>query len=235
LLCPSFFFHNDSRERLADFTVPGNLSVLLQESPMDVQKLNGESLSDTFITHIRKRARAKAICLAQSGLRRCDEPEDLSQDLLLDLWRRLQYFDESRGNVFVFACRVIQNRVSVLAKKKAHRFERTTVSLDPLIRYDDPNAGSKARFLEPAVDDWAAVNRKIDVRRAIDRLPRPLKSLAHDLVHMTVPEICARSGKSRSRVYEMIREIKDAFIGRGLNSEIRKRSAHRADRKEVDF
>jgi hypothetical protein len=80
-----------------------------------------------------------------------------------------------------------------------------------------------AQFREPQTQDFWRVDQRIDVRRAIDRLPPSLKRVALDLESMNVPEICAGRQKSRSRVYQMLGEIRDSFTGQGLKVEARRR------------
>jgi RNA polymerase sigma-70 factor (ECF subfamily) len=190
---------------------------------MAVQKFHGESLPEDFIVYIRERASQKAVSLVLCGLYSWNDKDDLSQDLLLDLLRRLPRFNESRGNVFAFVFSVMQNRASVLATRKSRRHERLTVPLHRVIRDIYDSAGYGARSLEPKVDDFFhASDLKIDVRKAMRGLPSHLKGLAQELQSMTVPEICAGRGKSRSRVYQMIGEIRVSFTHQGLRPETRK-------------
>jgi RNA polymerase sigma-70 factor (ECF subfamily) len=189
---------------------------------MAVQKLNGESLSEDFVVFIQKRASRHAASLMLCGIYPWQDRDDLQQDLLLDLLQRLRRFSESLGNPRAFAYLVIKNRASVLATRKLRRFD----SLDAIICGDDENGGSRARFQEPEAEDFARTSDiKIEVRRVLDRLPSPERALARNLgSSMTVPEICALTGKSRSGIYKMIGKMRSSFIEQGLKPETRKRT-----------
>jgi DNA-directed RNA polymerase specialized sigma24 family protein len=188
---------------------------------MTVPEPNGASLPEPFIEYICKLASYHAASLVRCGFYRWDDCEDLRQDLLVDLQRRLSRFDVSLGNPYAFAHLIIQNHASVLAVRGAKRTERATVSFDSVVR---SGAGPRARFQEPRAEEFGRTNREIDLRRAMGCLPPRLKSLALDLESMSVPEISARWEKSRSWVYQMIGQIRDSLIGNGLKAEARKRA-----------
>jgi hypothetical protein len=61
----------------------------------------------------------------------------------------------------------------------------------------------------PATVD--ALHLSLDVRRVVDSLPAQLQSLAIMLGEMPVHDVCRRTGKSRSRVYQMTRQLREAF------------------------
>ena len=56
----------------------------------------------------------------------------------------------------------------------------------------------------------------IDVRRVLQNLPVRLQRLAGLLVELPVSEVCLVTGKSRSRIYQMIRQLRTAFVQAGL-------------------
>jgi RNA polymerase sigma factor (sigma-70 family) len=176
---------------------------------MAFQKLNGAILSRIFVDYIEKRASCHARPLVACGFYKWSEREDLKQDLLLDLLQRLPRFDESRGDLYAFAFSVIRNRASVLATRRSKWYDRETVPLDSVLEGGDVGAAFGAQFRDPRVEDFF---RASDIRRAVDHLPSRLKGLARDLESMTVPEICVRMGKSRSRVYQMMGEIRGSLI-----------------------
>ena len=66
--------------------------------------------------------------------------------------------------------------------------------------------------------DCAAINRKIDLQRATTRLSRALKQLAEDLGNSSITELSEQRGRSRSRLYQMIKEIRSSFKHSGLAS-----------------
>jgi hypothetical protein len=78
-----------------------------------------------------------------------------------------------------------------------------------------------------------ASGRKIDVHRAIGRLPAPLREVAQDLQQsLTVKEICGRRGKSRPRIYQMMRQIRSSFAHSGLVPNASTKAAQRGTPKK---
>jgi DNA-directed RNA polymerase specialized sigma24 family protein len=64
-------------------------------------------------------------------------------------------------------------------------------------------------------------NRRIDIRRAIQRLSRPDRGIAKQLIAARVSEIASESGIPRSTIYESIRRIRRQLIDSGLAPEPR--------------
>jgi RNA polymerase sigma factor (sigma-70 family) len=198
------------------FTHPGGSS---QESKPFVQlDLEHRSLSDVmnpaFVSYVVKHASRRATSLVRCGLFSFDDWEDLRQDLLLDFFRRISKFSVSRGDLYAFAHSVILNQARSLATRKANRHRQQAMIFEC--------AHSKCRLHpsdppgqdDPIEDPYRALNQEIDILRAIDRLPAPLRNLANDLKSMTVAEVSVRRRKSRSRIYQMIEEIRVHLPGR---------------------
>jgi hypothetical protein len=61
-----------------------------------------------------------------------------------------------------------------------------------------------------------ALHLSLDVRRIIESLPTQLQTLTVLLAQMSVRDVCVKTGKSRSRVYQMTRQVRDAFVRAGL-------------------
>jgi DNA-directed RNA polymerase specialized sigma24 family protein len=59
---------------------------------------------------------------------------------------------------------------------------------------------------------------RIDVHRVLTGLPPRLRALALLLSELSVLEVCARMGKSRSRVYQMTQQLREAFRRAGYRS-----------------
>ena len=71
-------------------------------------------------------------------------------------------------------------------------------------------------YLNTVPDDAPRLDLGIDVRSVLRQLPKTLQKLAYLLPHLPITEVCLTIGKSRSRVYQMIREIRVAFIDADL-------------------
>ena len=61
-----------------------------------------------------------------------------------------------------------------------------------------------------------SLETQLDVRKLIATLPEHLRELAVLLCEMSVPEVQRQTGKSRSRIYQLIGEIRQVFQEAGL-------------------
>jgi hypothetical protein len=61
-----------------------------------------------------------------------------------------------------------------------------------------------------------ALHLGLDVRRIVESLPTGLQSVALLLGQMPVQDVCRHTGKSRSRVYQMTKQIREAFVLAGV-------------------
>ena len=147
-----------------------------------------------------------------------DDFEDLRQEIVLDLLRRAPRFDATRGEWHAFVRALCRNRASELAIRQ-WRLPRE-VSLDAAMLEDGCSAVgfSQHHYFE----EVAALNLGVDVRRVLGTLPARLRVLALLLGCMSIKEVCARSGKSRSSVYRMIPQIRKAFVSAGLAPRLRR-------------
>lgn len=159
--------------------------------------------------------RAKLLC-ATAGFR-WDAMEDARQDLLVDYLRRLPKFDSRRGDRDSFVRGVMRNHATVLATRR-HRIARREVLAADLPRKEVRIEADPVEILDGL--HWheiePALQLSIDVERVLSRLPYQLQRLARLLSELSVVEVCLAFGKSRSRVYQMIRQIRVAFVSAGL-------------------
>ncbi len=131
-----------------------------------------------------------------------DDWEDLRQELLLDYVRRRPRFSPERGDHRGFAYGVLQNQAAKLAAGKRRN--------DPLAQ-----AGPEAdwnSFISPNSD----IDLRLDVQAVVSRLPIHLRIVALQLSEMEPAEVRRQSGRSRSRLYQWIAEIRAAFVEAGL-------------------
>ena len=136
-----------------------------------------------------------------------DDWDDLRQDLLLDYLERLPQFDGGRGDLRGFMFGVVRHRAAQLVAR-----QRRQVPFVP--DGSTENGGSRHRH--------TAVNYdlRLDVESAVSRLPEHLRVLAQLLSERTPREVSRATGKSRSRVYQMIGEIRAAFVEAGLTPDM---------------
>jgi len=137
--------------------------------------------------------------VARSGFTR-DDWEDLRQDLLLDYLERVPLFDSRRGEPRGFMFGVVRHRAAQLAAEQRRRVQALA------------DNGGAARLR-------VAVNHdlRLDVAAVVARLPEHLRMIAEMLSERTPREVANLTGKSRSRVYQMIAEIREAFKEAGVS------------------
>jgi RNA polymerase sigma-70 factor (ECF subfamily) len=155
------------------------------------------------------------------------ELDDLRQDLLLDLIRRLPAFDARRGSIGAFAGIILRNHASRIALR-LRRERRATggglLSLDA--------AGSDGRTLGDglAEDDGLAAwyggrvcsvdetDRRIDLARALGALhPRDLM-LCAAMVQCPVRGLVGRGHGSRATLYRRLRELRCVLAAHGARA-----------------
>lgn len=157
--------------------------------------------------------RARLI-VATSDFRSADV-DDLRQELLLDCLRRSPKFDAARGEWGGFVRGVMRNQAATLIVRR-HRRARHEVLAGDLVD-PDSEAGESTVFEGGGQRDVATrLDLSIDVRRVLQKLPVRLQRLAGLLVELPVSEVCLVTGKSRSRIYQMIRQLRTAFVQAGL-------------------
>lgn len=173
--------------------------------------------------YIFQQASCRASLLVASGGFRSDDWEDLKQEMVLDVLRRSPKFDPARGDWQGFVRGVVRNHAAVLVMR-ARRRAPEILSEDLMNREGANNADSLDvldKRPSPGVVD--ALHLSLDVRRVVESLPTKLQSLAVLLGHMPVQDVCQHAGKSRSRVYQMTRQIREAFLRAGLSPSRAKR------------
>jgi RNA polymerase sigma-70 factor (ECF subfamily) len=139
--------------------------------------------------------------------------EDVRQDLLLDYLRRLPKYDGTRGDHRGFVRGVMRNHTTVLIARRSRRVRHEVLS-DDLLKSDSANSTD---LLDMGGDDpTVALHLSMDVERVLRQLPYHLQNLAALVSYMPIAEICDTLGKSRSRIYQMIRELRNVFSGAGL-------------------
>jgi RNA polymerase sigma factor (sigma-70 family) len=165
-----------------------------------------------------QQAAIQASLLVRRGAFVADDWPDLNQEILLDLLRRIPKFDRSRGEWQAFARTIARNHATVLAARNRHR--RSEVSLDELQRV----RGESLDLADPRQPEMMkGLLFALDTQRVIAGLPPNLRALALLLGNMPITEVCARMGKSRSRVHQMTCQLRDEFVRAGFQP-------HRSDK-----
>lgn len=158
----------------------------------------------------------------------CDR-EDLGQDLLVDLLRRLPAHDTARGSIGAFANIILRNQSSRIAIR--HHCQRraqggTVLSLDAPVSDGTEPLGCMLAEADglaawhgqdrSAVDDAESHH---DLARALGGLPDDMRGLCAALGTCAVPEIVERAGTSRSALYRHIARLRLDLAMRGFGAE----------------
>lgn len=157
------------------------------------------------------------------GLPRADL-DDLRQDLVLDLIRRLPAFDARRGSIGAFAGIVLRNQASRIAARVARERRATggrLLSLDAPAG-DGTNLGDRLGEADSlsalhghcvALD--AVIDARIDLARALGALHPRDRSLCAVATQCPVRALAARGLGSRATLYRRLRDLRCALAAHG--------------------
>ncbi len=155
--------------------------------------------------------------------------EDLEQDLLVDLYRRLADYDPTRARRSTFVARVVRNRaLDIIAARKAacRDYRLCTCSLNEVLEDDEGSAieRSGAFDLENYLHRTGRLSHpmeeqrdlRLDIHGAMERLPSALLQLCRLLQTNTITEVSHATGIPRGTIYEHIRKLRAIFEDTGL-------------------
>ena len=135
--------------------------------------------------------------------------EDIEQELVLDLVRRLPRFDATRASERTFMARVVDHGAATLAAAQAagvRDYRRRAGSIE------DP-----AFFCEePSSDDEEQLGRRLDIARVLRRLPEEDRRLCEQLAVYSENEIASATGSTRYRLAEARARLRRRFERAGL-------------------
>jgi RNA polymerase sigma-70 factor, ECF subfamily len=181
--------------------------------------------------YVLQQASCRASLLVATARFTPDDWGDLRQELVLDCLRRSPKFDPTRGDWHGFVRGVMRNHATVLAVRKRRRCQREFLAGDLLQNQPGTGDAPITTFEESLMCNFdQALQTSIDLERVLGKVPAPLRILAFLLSEMSVKEISKRTGKSRSRVYQMTVQLREACLRAGLTPRGRTRIAKsRAD------
>jgi RNA polymerase sigma-70 factor (ECF subfamily) len=158
--------------------------------------------------------------------------DDLEQELMLDLLRRLPKFNPDRAQRNTFIARVVDHKIATIieARKAGLRdYRLCRCSLDDRFEYGEYEDGFCIERMEIIdQEDYlmrtGKISRRpselrdlsIDVRQAIEKLPPELLELCRRLDTDTVTEISRDTGIPRGTIYESIKKLRAIFEDAGL-------------------
>jgi RNA polymerase sigma-70 factor (ECF subfamily) len=133
--------------------------------------------------------------------------DDLRQDLILDYLERLPRFDRTRGDLRGFMFGVVRHRTAQIAAQQRRRARL------------DSSLGAWSGT-QPRRGQLLNYDLRLDVVTAMSRLPEHLRAVAQLLMERTPGEVARITGKSRSRVYQLIKEIRQSFLDSGVTPDM---------------
>ena len=154
------------------------------------------------------------------------EREDLGQDLLVDLLRRLPAYDPSRGSIGAFANIVLRNQSSRIAMRH-HRQCRAQGG--SLLSLEVPLAGTREPVGNTLTEDdglapWhgqtccagAVIELHHALQAALARLPAEDRRFCAALAHRPVTALAAEGFGSRSALYRRLADLRHVLTAHGL-------------------
>jgi len=183
-------------------------------------------LSPDDIETIIREANAAAQRLRRKLCLPVYEREDLGQDLLVNLLRRLPAYDPSRGSIGAFAGIVLRNQSSRIAMRH-HRQRRAQGG--SLLSLDVPLAGSREPVGDTLNEDdglaaWhgqtccaaAVTELHHALQAALARLPDEDRHFCAALALRSVTALAAEGFGSRSALYRRLADLRHVLTAHGL-------------------
>jgi RNA polymerase sigma-70 factor, ECF subfamily len=181
-----------------------------------------DGLDPAVIRPVRFHARRLAAAGGIPGA----ELEDLEQELMLDLLRRLSRFDGRRSSLATFAERVTRNRAATLVESAGAAKRQASGAAVPLHghAHRSPDEPPLADVLASEDALWpetlAAFEERAGLRHDLGRLFRELSDDLRDaclrLREDSVAEAIALPGRTRGSVYHALARLRAAARAAGL-------------------
>jgi RNA polymerase sigma-70 factor (ECF subfamily) len=182
-----------------------------------------------LIEYVMKRTEFKARQIV-SKVPALGEVEDVRQDLIADVLRRLPKFDSDRAGVKTFISRIINNKIATLLESHDAACRGngcTKESLDDWVRDEfgawvrrDTTVDAARRRAHLGIcerSDQEQRELEMDVASVMASLPPEQRAVSAMLRTKTPTEIAREKGLSRSAIYKHIAAIRAAFVKAGLD------------------
>ncbi|RMD62843.1 MAG: sigma-70 family RNA polymerase sigma factor [Planctomycetota bacterium] len=184
-----------------------------------------EGIDEYAVRIIKHKARQ---LVGRAGFTESDR-EDLEQEMMLDLLRRLPKYNPDRAQRNTFIARIVEHKVATIieARKAGMRdYRLCTCSLND--RLKDDEGGSIERLETIDQEEYLRRTGKlsrpaaelqdlsIDLGSVIASLPPELRTLCERLQTESVTEISRDTGIPRGTIYESIKKLRAIFEDAGL-------------------
>ena len=154
--------------------------------------------------------------------------EDVSQDLWLHLYERLDKFDAEKGTIFAFIVTVVERKaISILRRHSAakrdicrcsslslsvHANDGTRIDLASTMTEDAPNP----RLCQESRQPQHRVEMALDFETVMEQLPPELRDLCERLKTQTLADISRELNIPRTTLYGRIKKLREHFEEAGL-------------------
>jgi DNA-directed RNA polymerase specialized sigma24 family protein len=184
-------------------------------------------LTPDHVETITNEAKAAAWRLQRKlGLPACDR-EDLAQDLLIDLLRRLPAYDPARGNLGAFAGLILRNQSSRIAMRlRRERRDRggPMLSLEAPVRDDGTRPLAETIAEDQGLGAWLGqsataiehTERRCTIDCALGQLADDDRRLCVALSTRSVAQLVTDGFGSRSALYRRLAELRHVLTAHGL-------------------
>lgn len=154
--------------------------------------------------------------------------EDVSQDLWLHLYERLDKFDAEKGTIFAFIVTVVERKaISIMRRHSAAKRDICRCSsLNLSVRADDGTRIDLASTITQDAPDPRLCNESrhpqhrvemaLDVATVVEQLPPELRDICERLKTHTLADIARELGVPRTTLYSRIKKLREHFEEAGL-------------------
>lgn len=181
---------------------------------------------DDIETIISEAASAARRLRRRLGLPACDR-EDLGQDLLIDLLRRLPAFDPARGSLGAFAGLVLRNqssRIAIRIMRERRAQGGGLLSLDAPSGPEDQRPLAETIGEDDGLSAWhgqannacAFTEQHQAVQAAVSRLPPEDRRFCAALAHRPISALVSEGFGSRSTLYRRLADLRHVLAAHGI-------------------
>lgn len=185
-----------------------------------MQKNKKPEINDEIINIVN----IKVNRLIRSSSYRPDERDDIVQELLMHLHRRLPKFDPEKAGLSTYIDMVLSTKIILMVHERRERQHRrpSSISIEEF-SFDDENEDLKSHVLDNEAEKiWDREKHRADLRHDLEetlsRLPANLREIARMLGESRKrKEIAEKMGIHRDTVLKMIYDLRSALKEAGID------------------
>lgn len=152
-----------------------------------------------------------------------DGVEDLEQEMMIHLHRKMPAFDPNRASLNTFIARVVENRaasLAAMASAQSRNAGHPDISWEEMREsgHGDEAEASVDPAFHPAMEEPDAMAASIDLRRCIQRLSREQRRLCQMLPFHPSSAISREMGWSRATYFRRVASLRETFRQAGLGN-----------------